>query len=61
MSNETRLLYSREDAATQLSISVATLDRLIGKKELTARRIGRSVLIPHGELMKLARRDVPTI
>ena len=56
-----RLLYTREDAAYQLSVSVATLDRLIGKKELTARRIGRSVLIPHGELVKLSRRDVPVI
>jgi excisionase family DNA binding protein len=46
---ETRLLYSRECAAYQLSISVATLGRLIGKKELTARRIGRSVLVPHVE------------
>jgi excisionase family DNA binding protein len=56
-----RLLYSREDAAHQLSVSIATLDRLIGKKEITARRIGRSVLIPHSELVKLARRDVPVI
>lgn len=58
---ETRLLYSRECAAYQLSISVATLGRLIGKKELTARRIGRSVLVPHVELMKLSRRDVAVI
>jgi excisionase family DNA binding protein len=59
--NQTRLLYSREDAARQLSISVRTLDRLIGTKEITARRIGRSVLVPHVELMKLSRRDVVSI
>jgi excisionase family DNA binding protein len=59
--NQTRLLYSREDAAHQLSISVRTLDRLIGTKEITARRIGRSVLVPHVELMKLSRRDVVNI
>jgi excisionase family DNA binding protein len=59
--NEIRVLYTRECAAHQLSISIATLDRLIGKKELTARRIGRSVLVPHVELMKLSRRDVAVI
>ena len=55
------MLYPRHEAAHQLGISVATLDRLIGKKELTARRIGRIVLIPHGELVRLARRDVPIV
>jgi excisionase family DNA binding protein len=57
LADETRILYSREDAAHQLSISVSTLDRLIGGKHLTARRIGRKVLVPHIELMKLSRRD----
>ena len=59
--HQPRILYTREDAAHQLSISIATLDRLIGKKEITARRIGRSVLIPHSELLKLSRRNVPVI
>jgi excisionase family DNA binding protein len=58
---ESRLLYDRKEAARQLSISVRTLDRLIGAKEITARRIGRSVLIPHVELMKLSRRDVANV
>jgi excisionase family DNA binding protein len=56
-----RLLYDRKEAARQLSISVRTLDRLIGTKRITARRIGRSVLIPHVELMKLSRRDVVNV
>jgi excisionase family DNA binding protein len=56
--SDTRILYSREDAAYQLSISVSTLDRLIGGKHLAARRIGRKVLVPHIELMKISRRDI---
>ena len=56
-----RILYTREEAAFQLSISVATLDRLVGSKQLTARRVGRRVLIAHVELMKLSRRDVPHV
>jgi excisionase family DNA binding protein len=58
---ESRLLYTREEAARLLSVSVRTLDRLIGTKEITARRIGRSVRVPHVELMKLSRRDVAAI
>ena len=53
----TRVLYTRDCAAHQLSINVRTLDRLIGNKQLTARRIGRKVLVPHVELMKLSRKD----
>ena len=36
---------------------MSTLDRLIGNKQLSARRIGRKVLVPHIELLKLSRRD----
>lgn len=54
---ETRVLYDRKCAAHQLSISVRSLDRLIDNKHLTCRRIGRKVLVPHTELMKLSRRD----
>ena len=52
-----RLLWERRCAAHQLSVSVDTLDRLIGNKQLTARRIGKRVLIPHAELVRLARKD----
>ena len=52
-----RLLYERRCAAHQLSVSVKTLDRLIGTKRLNTRRIGRRVLVPHAELMKLSRKD----
>ena len=40
-----------------LSISVSTIDRLIGAKSLIARRIGRKVLLPHVELMRFSRKD----
>ena len=52
-----RLLYSRKEAARQLSISIRTLDDLIAKKELIPRRIRRRVSIPHGVLVRFARTD----
>jgi len=57
MSEPTRILYDRKSAARLLSISVSTLDRFIGNKALTARRVGRKVLLPHTELMKFSRKD----
>jgi hypothetical protein len=52
-----RLLYSRSEAARQLSISVRSLDYLIANKTFQTRRIGKKVLIPHGELVRYARAD----
>jgi len=54
---EARLLYDRKEAARQLSISVRSLDYLISGKLLNTRRIGKKVLIPHGELARFARAD----
>lgn len=56
-----KILYTRQEAAHMLSISVDTLDRLIGSKKLTARRIGRKVLLQHTELLKFSRRDTVTV
>jgi len=50
-----RLLYTRKDAAFQLSISVRSLDYMIASKQVSTRRIGSRVLIPHEELVRLAR------
>lgn len=58
---ESRLLYDRREAARLLSVSVRTIDRLIGGKVIAARRLGRRLLIPHVELAKLARRDVVNV
>jgi hypothetical protein len=49
-----RLLYSRQAAADQLSISVRSLDYLITNRKITVRHIGSRVLIPHDELVRLA-------
>jgi excisionase family DNA binding protein len=51
---ETRLLYSRQEAARQLSISVRSLDYLIAAKKIGTRRLGKKVLIPHVELVRFA-------
>lgn len=57
MIEDKRLLYSRQEASHQLSISTRTLDYLIANKAMRFRRIGRKVLIPHGELVRFASGD----
>jgi hypothetical protein len=57
MGDITRLLHSRHEAASQLSISVRSLDYLIARKQLDTRRIGRKVLIPHTSLVRFAGRN----
>lgn len=49
------LLIGRHEAAAALGVSLRTLDYLIGRGELPARRVGRRVLIPRSELEKFAR------
>jgi excisionase family DNA binding protein len=48
------MLYTRKEAAHQLSISIRSLDYLISSKQLNTRRIGSRILIPHEELVRLA-------
>jgi excisionase family DNA binding protein len=52
-----RLLYDRKEAARQLSVSMRSLDYLIANKQLSFRRIGKKVLVPHAELVRFARGD----
>lgn len=52
-----KLLYTRNEAAQLLSVSVRTLDHLQHSKEILTRRVGRRVLIHRNELEKFARRD----
>ena len=54
-----RLLYDRKEAARQLSISIRALDYLVANKRLGTRRIGKKVLVPHGELVRFSRGDHP--
>lgn len=56
-----KLLYSRKEAATLLSISVASLEILISRGEIRVRHLGTRQLIPHEELERLARRDIAEI
>ncbi len=51
------ILVPRKEAARLLSVATRTIDYLIAKKELTARRIGRKVLIPYKEIEAFVRRD----
>jgi excisionase family DNA binding protein len=55
-----KILVSKKEAAALLGISLRTVENLIARKELEARRIGRRRLIPRVSLEKLARRDVPS-
>jgi hypothetical protein len=57
--NIEKLLYSREDAATALSVSVRSIDYLISDGRLITRRIGRKTLIPVTEIRRFARGDHP--
>jgi|GEM_PF-2379020 len=54
ISNDTRLLYSRKEAAYQLSVSVRTIDALLATREFDTRRIGRKVLITRASLVRFA-------
>jgi len=53
------ILLSRAKAAFLLGVSIRSVDYLISKNELPARRIGRRVLVPYSSLLAWARRDHP--
>jgi len=55
-----RLLVSKRDAASLLSVSVRTIENLIAAKRLVARKLGRRTLIPRSAIEQLARRDTPS-
>lgn len=54
-----RMLYARNEAARQLSISVRALDSIIARHEIETRRIGRRLLVPHAELVRFSRGNHP--
>jgi len=51
----TKLLYDRKSAAFVLSISVRSLDYLIAQKRLNTIRLGKKIMLGHGELVKFCR------
>ena len=52
-----RLLYSRVEAAYQWSLSVRAVDYMIAQGKVRTRKIGGRILIPHPELLRIARAD----
>ena len=57
--SEQKLLVSREEAASLLSISKRALDYLIANRTLAVRRIGTRVLIPIRDLEQFAQNNHP--
>lgn len=49
-----RLLYSREETAEILSLSVHTVARDVRMGRIKARKYGRRVLIPREEVLRIA-------
>ena len=49
-----RLYYGRLRAAELLDVSYKTLDNYIRQGAINARKVGRRVLISHGELLRLS-------
>jgi hypothetical protein len=52
-----RLLYDRKEAAYQWSISIRAVDYMIAQGRVRTRKIGGRILIPHSELLRIARVD----
>lgn len=54
-----RILYDRNSAAEQLSISVRSLAYFLSRGEIRFRKIGAKVLIPRSELIRFAKEHHP--
>jgi hypothetical protein len=54
-----KLLYSRQNAAEALSLSVRSIDYLITTRRLPMRRVGGKVMIPASAVRRFAREDHP--
>jgi excisionase family DNA binding protein len=57
MEAQVKVLYTKREAAQLLSISVRSLDYLIFSHQLSARRVGRRVLVHRDAIEQFARRD----
>jgi excisionase family DNA binding protein len=55
-----KLLYGKREAAAALSLSVRTVENLIARKELVARRVGSRTLVVASSLFAFARKDHPS-
>jgi hypothetical protein len=54
-----KLLYSRQNAAEALSLSIRSIDYLISTQRLPMRRVGGKVMIPASAVQRFAREDHP--
>jgi hypothetical protein len=54
-----KLLYSRRDAATALSLSIRSIDYLITTGKLLIRRVGGKTMVTAGSVRRFAREDHP--
>ncbi len=59
--DKTGLAFSRREAADALRVSLRTLDYLLANGKLRGRRIGRRVVIPRAEILKLLGQDTPIV
>jgi len=48
-----QVLFSREETAEALRVSVRQIDFMVSRGEIRVRRIGRRVLIPRAEIERL--------
>jgi len=56
-----KLLYTKQEAAQALAVSVRTVDNLLALKELRAIHVGKSVRIREEDLRAFTRRDHATV
>jgi excisionase family DNA binding protein len=54
-----KAFYTRSEVAYYLSISISTVDVLIGQGEIRAVHRGRLRLIPREELVRVSKKDFP--
>ena len=55
--SEIKILYSRQEAARQLSVSVRTLFDWVKEGKIRPKRVGGRVLFPHRELERFASEE----
>lgn len=54
----TKLAYSKKQAAAEISLSVRTIDYLIKRGDLVAKKFGEKVLIPGEALSRLIQKGI---
>lgn len=55
---KTKLAYSKKQAAAEISLSVRTIDYLIQRGDLAAKKFGKKVLIPGDALARLIEKGI---